>query len=466
MLPEKQIICDLIRKITSSLSGSYFSWKKNLLSIIIVYIMEIQEIYSDAFSNLSDEFQKYIDDNKTGGVLGAVYYQGKLVFCNKFGWKDIENEIPISFDDIFRIYSMTKPITCLAALILLDEGKYNLNDPLEKYLPEFRNLKVLKSYNEETGEVELEDAQKPITIKQLFTHTSGFSYGFFPEVPIDKLYQEKFNFGEKNSTLPRDDRLRAVLETSFPPLEEFSQCLATLPLKFEPGKYLCYSFGLDILGLLIEKLSGKKFDEFLKERIFNKIGMTDTDFFVPPEKRERLVEAYTRNQEGNLVRVTGPIREGFNHKPKMLAGGIGLVSTLDDYLKFCIMMLNGGKYEGGQVISEETIDLMTSNQLPQGKSYLEMIMVQPEDPEIIRRNEGYGFGLGVIVKTAENMLKSGIGDYGWSGALNTTFRIDPKNEVIFIVLTQYCPEDNNWITPIDTLRISDLVYEALEKRNE
>ncbi len=430
------------------------------------YFMEIQEIDSDAFSNLSDEFQKYIDDNKTGGVLGAVYYQGKLVYCNKFGWKDIENEIPISFDSIFRLYSMTKPITCLAALILLEEGKYKLNDPLEKYLPEFKNLKVLKSYNEETGEVELEDAQKPITIKQLFTHTSGLSYGFYPGVPIDELYQEKFNFGEKKTALPRDDRLRAVLETSFPPLEEFSQSLATLPLKFEPDDHFCYSFAHDILGLLVEKLSGKKFDEFLKERIFNKIGMIDTDFFVPPEKRERLVEAYTRNQEGNLVRVTGNIREGFNHKPKMLAGGTGLVSTLNDYLKFCIMMLNGGKYEGVQVISEETIDLMTSNQLPQGKSFLEMQMVQPEDPEIIKRNTGYGFGLGVLVKKDENMLKSGIGDYGWAGALNTTFRIDPANKVIFIVLTQYCPVDNNWIAPIDTLKISDLVYESLEKSGE
>lgn len=428
--------------------------------------MEIQEIYSDAFSNLSDEFQKYIDDNQTGGILGAVYYQGKLVYCNKFGWKDIENEIPISFDSIFRLYSMTKPITCLAALILLEGGKYNLNDPLEKYLPEFRNLKVLKSYNEETGEYELEDAQEPITIKQLFTHTSGFSYGFYPGVSIDKLYEEKFNFGEEKSISPQKKGIKAVLETSFPPLEEFSQCLATLPLTFEPGEHFWYSFGHDILGFLIEKLSRKKFDEFLKECIFNKIGMKDTDFFVPPEKRERLVEAYTKNQNGNLVRVTGHFREGFNHKPKFLSGGSGLVSTLDDYLKFCVMMLNGGKYKGVQVISEETIDLMTSNQFPQGKSYLEMLLFQPEDPEIIKRNEGYGFGLGVIVKTAENMLKSGIGDYGWGGALNTTFRIDPANEVIFIVLTQYCPEDNNWILPIDTFRISDLVYEALEKSDE
>jgi len=428
--------------------------------------MEIQEIDSDAFSNLSDEFQKYIDDNKTGGVIGAVYYQGKLVYCNKFGWKDKENEIPISFDSIFRIYSMSKPITCLAALILLEEGKYDLNDPLEKYLPEYKNLKVLKSYNEETGEEELEDAQKPITIKQLFTHTSGFSYGFYPGVPIDKLYQEKFDFGEEKPISPQKEGIKAVLETSFPPLEEFSQCLATLPLAFEPGRHFWYAFGHDILGLLIEKLSGKKFDVFLKERIFNKIGMKNTDFLVPPEKRERLVETYTKDQDGNLVRVTGHIREGFNHKPKFLSGGHGLVSTLDDYLKFCIMMLNGGKYKGIQVISKETINHMTSNQLPQGKSFLEMLLFQPEDPEIIKRNEGYGFGLGVMVKTAENMLKSGIGDYGWEGALNTTFRIDPANEVIFIVLTQYCPEDNNWIAPIDTLRISDLVYESLEKSGE
>jgi len=420
--------------------------------------MKIKQITPVSFKSLSDEFQKYIDNNETGSVVCLVYHKDKLTYCEKFGWKDIKNKIPISFDDIFRIYSMTKPIVCLAALILYDEGKFDLDDPIEKYLPEYKSLKILKSYNDETGEIELEKAKEKITIKHLFTHTSGLSYGFYPGVPIDKLYGEKFGFTDEL-------RIKSVLESfhQLDVLEEFSNSLATLPLAFEPGSHLWYAWGIDLLGLLIEKLSGKKLDVFLKERIFDKLNMKDTDFYVPEEKRDRLVKAYTKDNEGKLLEVEGVIVEGFYTKPKFLSGGGGLVSTLEDYFKFCLMMLNDGKYNDSLIVSKEVIELMTSNQLPNGKDYLDMQLFKIEDPELIKRNEGFGFGLGVIVKIADNMLKSGIRGYSWGGAFNTIFRIDPVNEVIILVLTQYCPVDNNWIVPIDTFRISDLVYEGLEK---
>lgn len=420
--------------------------------------MKIKVRNPESFTDLTSEFQKYIDDDETGGILCAVYKKGNLVYSNKFGWKDKEDKIPIAFDDIFRLHSMTKPITCLAALILHEEGKYELNDPLEKYLPEFKNLKILKSYDHETGEIELEDIKNPITIKQLFTHTSGLSYGFYPSIPVDMLYGKKFGFTSEN-------RIKSVLEEHqrIGTLENFGKRLASLPLISEPESCFWYAFGHDVLGLLIEKLSGKAFDVFLKERIFDKIGMKDTDFYVPLEEQNRLVEVYTKDQENNLIKITDSVAEGYNHKPIFLSGGAGLASTLEDYLKFCIMMLNGGQYDGNKVISKKTIDLMASNQLPDGKSYLEMQLFQPEDPEIIKRNEGFGFGLGVIVKTAENMHKCAIGEYGWDGALNVLFRIDPANQLITVVMTQYCPVDNNWILPIDIFRITDLVYDALEK---
>ncbi|GAI67749.1 unnamed protein product, partial [marine sediment metagenome] len=161
--------------------------------------MKIKQINPAAFKKLSLEFQTYIDDNITGCVLCAIYHRDKLVYCNKFGWKDIENQNPIAFNDIFRIYSMTKPITCLAALILHEQGKFNLDDPLKKYLPEFKNLNVLKSFDYKTGETELEEVKNPITIRHLFTHTSGLSYGDEPdELPVDKLYGEKFGFTGEN----------------------------------------------------------------------------------------------------------------------------------------------------------------------------------------------------------------------------------------------------------------------------
>jgi CubicO group peptidase (beta-lactamase class C family) len=422
--------------------------------------MKSEKINPTAFEELTHEFQTYIDDSITGSVLCAIYHRDKLVYCNKFGWKDKENQIPIEFDDIFRIYSMTKPITCLAALILYEQGKYDLDDLLENYLPEFKNLKLLKSYNNKTGETKFEEVKDPVTIKQLFTHTSGLSYGDHPEeIPVDKLYGEEFGFTGEN-------RLKTKLDMFpiMPPLDEFSKHLATLPLAFAPGTHWWYAFSHEILGFLIEVLSGKKLDVFLKEQIFDKVGMNDTDFYVPKEKWERLTKVYTKDQNGKLIEVEGNIYEGFKHKIQYLSGGGGLVSTLEDYMKFCIMMLNGGKFKGNQIVSKETIELMTSNQLPNNNTFLDMQYIKEEDPESIKRYEGYGFGLGVLVKITQNKLsRSGIGDYSWAGAFNTFFNIDPKNQVISIVLTQYCPEDSNWIFPIDSLRIDNLVYEALEK---
>ena len=421
--------------------------------------MKIKQINPAAFKKLSLEFQTYIDDNITGSVLCAVYHRDKLVYCNKFGWKDKENQIPIAFDDIFRIYSMTKPITCLAALILHEQGKFDLDDPLEKYLPEFKNLKVLKSYDDKTGETELEEIKNPITIKQLFTHTSGLSYGDEPdELPVDKLYGEKFGFTGEN-------RLKTKLDMFpiMPPLDEFSKRLATLPLTFAPGEFWWYAFSHEILGFLIEVLSGKKLDIFFKEHLFDKLGMNDTDFYIPKEKWTRLTKVYTKNQDDKLIEVKGAIYEGFKHRIPYLSGGGGLVTTLEDYMKFCIMMLNGGRNKDNLIVSKETIEMMTSNQLPNNNTFLDMQYIEYEDPESIKRSEGYGFGLGVIVKIAENMSRSGIGDYSWGGAFNTFFDIDPTNQVISIVLTQYCPENSDWIFPIDYLRINNLIYEALEK---
>jgi len=420
--------------------------------------MKIEERTPESFSALTSEFQKHIDNNVTGSILCAIYHKGDLVYCNKFGWKDKENQIPIAFDDIFRMYSMTKPITCLAALILYELGKFDLDDPLEKYLPEFKNLKVLKSYDDKTGETELEEIENPITIKQLFTHTSGLSYGDYPEIPIDKLYGEKFGFTGEN-------RLRTKLDM-FPimePIEEFSKRLATLPLAFAPGKHWWYGFNHEILGFLIERLSEKKLDVFLKEHIFDKLGMDDTDFYVPEEKWLRLTKVYTKNQDDKLIEVEGAIYEGFKHKIQFLSGGGGLVSTLEDYLIFCLMMLNKGQYDGIQIISEETLDLMTSNHLPAKNGYLEMQLFRPKDPEIIKEKQGFGFGLGVKVKTAENMARGEIGEYGWGGAADTLFKIDPAEQVITIVLSQHIPLDSNWIQPIlnDDIKISKLVYDAL-----
>lgn len=424
-------------------------------------MVEMKIVNPESFKSLSHELQKCIDENKTGSILGLVYYEDTLIYCNKFGWKDKENNVPVSFKDIYRIFSMTKPIVCLAALILYEEGKFNLDDPISTFIPEFQSMNVLTSFNKETGEYELKVSSSPITIKHLFTHTSGLSYGWYPELPVDILYGNNFGFTSEK-------RVRSMLET-IPmkgSLKEISKQLSELPLTFEPGNNWWYAISHDILGYLIEIISGKSLDVFLRERIFVPLEMYDTDFHVPENKWQRLVKVYTKNDKGKLIELGGPISDGFKHKPKFLSGGAGLVSTLADYLQFTLMMLNGGELNGNQIVSQKTMNLMTSNQLPVRKSLLDMSYIKSEDSEMIKRKEGQGFGLGVAVKIADNNTKRGIGGYTWSGALNTIFWNDPANRLTTIILTQYCPEDNNWLLPIDEVTIDYLVYEALESQNK
>jgi CubicO group peptidase (beta-lactamase class C family) len=417
-------------------------------------VVVINQVSSRKFESLSNKLESYIDNNKTGGVIGLVYQDNRIVFCEKFGWQDKEKQISMEFNSIFRIFSMTKPIISTAVLLLLDEDKIQLEDPISKYLPEFTNMKILQKY--EKSSQTTKETVTEITILHLLTHISGLSYGFFPGVPIDKLYGETFGYEDEN-------RIRSVLETMLdaPTLKEFSEKLASLPLAFESGTRWWYGFNFDILGYIIEKISGIPLDVFLKERIFSKLGMNDTDFYVPVSKQDRLCKAYTI-EDSELVEVPGPTKTGFNQKPTLLSGGAGLVSTVEDYLKFCILLLDEGTYNGKQVLSPSSVELLRSNHLPDGKSMLDTYFVKLEDPELIKKNEGLGSGLGVSVKIGANSSPSNLGEYGWVGAFNTIFRIDPKNNLIWIILTQYCPEDNFWIKAIDELDLAPLVYQGIE----
>ncbi|MHA2251368.1 MAG: serine hydrolase domain-containing protein [Candidatus Kariarchaeaceae archaeon] len=223
--------------------------------------MGIKKISSPEFQDLSEHLRSYIDDDKTGSIVGLVYHKDKIIYCEKFGWKDKEKEIPIELNSIFRIYSMTKPIICVAAIIAFEENKVELDHSISKYLPEFSDMKVIKSFDKETGEFEYEESNRQITIRDLFMHTSGLSYGFIPNVPIDILYAKEFGFNHEN--LPK-----SVLEKmpTFGTLTDLSKKLATLPLAFHPGTHWWYGFNHDILGHLIETISGKSLDVFLKER--------------------------------------------------------------------------------------------------------------------------------------------------------------------------------------------------------
>ncbi|MHA2173881.1 MAG: serine hydrolase domain-containing protein [Candidatus Hodarchaeales archaeon] len=418
-------------------------------------VTSLTEITSPRFNALSKELQGIIDEEKTGGISCLVYHKGEVVYRKTFGWLDRLNQERMGVDTIHRIYSMTKPILCAALLILYEEGKFDLDDPISKFMPEFKRMEILTSYDKDTDTIETINTSKQITIKDLFMHTSGISYGSWPKVLIDYYYARKFEVDTSIPVYPMLEKQRN-LES----LENFCKTLSKLPLAFNPGDHYWYGFSHDILGFLIEKLSGKSLDEYLKERIFTKLEMRDTGLSVNENNKNRLSKVYTKNKENVLLELEGPVLDGFYEKPRLLSGGGGLVSTLEDYLHFCQMLLNHGKYNGLRILKESTVKLMTTNHFPNNVSVQEMRFIKITDPEWLWWDIEHGMGLGVAVKIKDNITKKSIGSHSWEGVLNTHYWIDPKKEVIFILLTQYWFYD--LLPPLNLNQIEDLVYTALD----
>ena len=344
--------------------------------------------------------QRYIDEGKLAGILTMVARQGQVVHFETYGHRDREAQDPMAEDTIFRIYSMTKPITSTAVLMLYEEGHFLLDDPVADYLPAFADLTV---YAPDGDPVALE---RPVTIRDLLTHTSGLSYGFFSQTPVDSLYQQA---GVLNG------------ETS---LASFVDKLGTLPLLHQPGERWHYSVATDVLGYLVEVVAGQPFGAFLEDRIFGPLGMDETSFEVATERLERFAVNYAIDQEGQLVvQDAAGAWSPFAAPVQFHSGGGGLTSTAADYMRFAQMLLNGGQLDGVRLLSPKTVELMTMNHL---------------DGEF---EPGWGFGLGVNVSTnvARTQTLGSVGTYGWSGAANTYFFIDPEEELIAMVWTQLFP---------------------------
>jgi CubicO group peptidase (beta-lactamase class C family) len=285
-------------------------------------------------------------------------------------------------------------------------------------------------------------------------HTSGISYGFWPEIPIDHYYTRKFEVDTSIPVYPMPKKQR-----SLEPLTNVCKTLSKLPLAFNPGDHYWYGFNHDILGFLIEKLSGENLDDYLKDKLFNKLGMPDTDFSVNTKNKNRLSKVYTKNEENELIELEGPVFDGFYDKPKFLSGGGGLVSTLEDYLHFCQMLLNNGQYNGLRTLEKSTVKLMTTNHFPNNTSVQDKRFIKITDPEWLWWDIEHGMGLGVAVKIAHNITKKSIGSHSWEGVLNTHYWIDPKKDIIFILLTQFWCHD---LIPLFNLnKLEDLVYTAL-----
>ncbi|WP_162139638.1 serine hydrolase domain-containing protein [Kordiimonas gwangyangensis] len=353
-------------------------------------------------------FQSYVDEHKLAGLTTLVSRHGKVAHFETYGVRTLESGEPMAKDAIFRIYSMTKPVTGVALMMLYEEGKFELDDPVSKYIPAFKDQKVFKGVNED-GSMITEPTAREMTVRDLMRHTSGLSYGVFSETPVDMSYR-------KGQLIGFDQ-----------PLSEWVPKLARQPLLYQPGKAWVYSLSVDVQGYLVEVLSGQTFDEFLKTRIFDPLGMSDTGFYVSEEKVDRLVGIYDLDKEKGLTPTGNALIQDFTKEPLFKSGGGGLLSTTADYWRFAQMVANGGGLDGVRILKAETVDMMRTNQLPEGVNG-------------IGGKGVVGFGLDFAVLTnAEAFGGGNNGEFYWGGMANTVFWIDPVSDVVAIFMTNVLP---------------------------
>jgi CubicO group peptidase (beta-lactamase class C family) len=381
----------------------------------------------------------YIADRRLYGIHTRLVQDGETISDYKAGLRGLMTQKPIEDDTIYRIYSMTKPITGVAMMMLWEEGKFKLDDPVTKYVPEFENLKVLGGVNED-GSAILVDLERPPTMQEVMSHTAGFAYGLGGTDPANQAF--------------RDEKIMRS-----PDMQTFINKVANVPLLFQPGEHWSYSASVDIQGHIVEKLSGQTFGEFLDERLFTPLGMTDTGFYVPEDDYDRFSEVYGFNPEnGMLVPVPFPNVRFKKETVAFESGGGGLVSTMDDYGQFAQMLVNQGSLNGTQFIKPETLELMTTNVLT-GDQNLSSLGINAGETY-----PGLGFGLnfGTIEDAAAVPTNIPNGSFFWGGAASTWFWIDPVNDLYFIGMVQIFETGN----PGEELELREtsgtLVYKALE----
>ncbi|MEM9179671.1 MAG: serine hydrolase domain-containing protein [Pseudomonadota bacterium] len=392
----------------------------------------------DGIAALEATMAQYVADGRLYGIHTRLVQRGEVISDFKTGLRGLEAQAPIEDDTIYRIYSMTKPVTGVAMMMLYEEGKFELDDPVSKFVPEFENLKVLGGVNED-GSAVLVDLERQPTMRELMSHTSGFAYGLGGADPANSAFRDQ-----------------KILES--PDTQTFIDKVAGVPLLFQPGEAWFYSVGMDIQGYIIEKLSGQSFGDYLQSRMFGPLGMTDTGFYVPDEKYDRLSEVYGFDPEsGAMVPVPFP---GVMFRKETVAfesGGGGLVSTMDDYGRFSQMLVNQGELDGVRILKPETIELMRTNVL-RDDQFLSSLGINQGDVYP-------GLGMGLTIGTVEDpdAVPSVIpaSSYFWSGAASTWFWVDPVNELYFIGMVQVF-DNNNPNGPLELRETSSAaVYGAL-----
>jgi CubicO group peptidase (beta-lactamase class C family) len=379
---------------------------------------------SERLARMNRAIHAYVDAGRTPGVVTLIARHGKVVHVDAYGKADLATGRATKADDIFRMYSMTKPITSVALLMLYEEGRFQLTDPLSKYFPAFADVKVLNGMTP-TGGMLLDAPRRPITIQDVFRHTAGFTYGFFGGSPVDKMYQDANVFA-----VGLDDLMTKV---------------AKMPLLYQPGERWVYSVAHDVQAALVEKLSGQKFDQYVQQRIFTPLGMQDSVFKIPADKKSRVPSLYTM-EKGKLVPDNSPL--GGSGYGDQVFGGYSISTTASDYALFAQMLLNKGQLNNVRILSPKTVELMATNHLSPGAL---------ASADILGRGTGYGLGVSVLMNPAERGNVGSVGEFGWSGAASTHVLIDPKEDLIAIYCTQLMGGDFNLRAEFATLLYQSIV---------
>jgi len=393
---------------------------------------------SERLKRVDAAINQYVEKKKIAGAVALVVRKGKVAYFKSTGMQDIEMKKPMQDNTIFRIASMTKPLTSVAVMMLYEEGRFLLNDPIHKYLPEFKDMMVLNPERATNGQANakldsLVPAKWPITIRHLLSHTSGLTYHWNEQ--LGKAYEKAgvaHGLGLHNETLA-----------------ENMKKLAKLPLLFHPGDKWEYGLSVDVLGYLVEVVSGKSLNDFFKERIFESLKMRDTHFFLPENKVGRLATVYQYSPEKGLSKLPDTNAEGslefspaypYSGPKKFYAGGAGLCATISDYARFAQMLLNGGELEGARILSRKSVELMTADLAGD-----------------LNSNNGFGLGFGIRRGLHEGGELGSVGAYGWSGFWNTQFLIDPREQMIALIFTQLYP-----YAAVDMMdKFTVMVYQAV-----
>lgn len=378
---------------------------------------------SSRLARIGDHMKRYIDAGKIAGTLTLVARRGQIAYLEPRGHLEIERRRPVTADSVWRIYSMTKPITSVGLMMLYEEGRFQLDDPVHRFVPSWQNLRVFVGGNYPTFKTA--PAERPMTIRDLLSHTSGLTYGFMERTNVDAAYRK----------LGVADQTRSGYT-----VQDMVETLAELPLEFSPGTRWNYSVSTDVIGHLIEVISGQRLDAYLRERILDPLGMRDTGFVLEDEQVARFAANYERQGDGSLKMIDNPEQSNYR-KRSFFSGGGGLLSTAPDYFRFASMLQNMGELNGVRLLGRKTVELMTMNHLPGGQDLTDLAQAGMFT-ETAYAGVGFGLGFSVAQSPARAQILGSAGEFAWGGAASTAFWIDPAEDLIVIFMTQLMPSSS------------------------